>query len=353
MTGLELSRAFFAEAVAPIVSRVAPGARFTAGRFGPRSDTLGFDDATSRDHGWGPCCTLLFEPAVDLASINAALRAELPLEFRGYSTSYRDTNMHPIDAPPVAHDVELTTPERYLEHALGARALDTAPDWLAVDEQKLVEVTSGELFRDDLDFAAVRKRLAFYPDDLRCHLIAVEWIRIRDEQAFPGRAASRDDNAGAAIITARLAESVMRLGFYLERRYAPYAKWFGTAFRRLACAERLYNPIARAVAAASLDERDHAWTAVLAALLELHEQHGLLARGRYAPSRVYVGRAGIGIRAFGAGSIDELISEIRAHITAPDVRALPPRLGSINQVLAIRDLEDDARRWRTWFQAAQ
>jgi hypothetical protein len=349
MTGLELSRAFFHEAVLPIVDRVAPCVALTAGRFGPRSDALGFDDAISRDHGWGPCCTLLFEPGIETAPIDTALRAELPLQFRGYSTSFRDSNMVALDAPPVEHDVELTTPDHYLEHALGTHAIATARDWLALDEQKLLEVTSGELFRDDLDYAAVRRRLAQYPDDVRLHLVAVEWTRILEEQAFPGRAASRGDELGAAIVTSRLAESVMRLGFYLERRYAPYAKWFGTAFRRLPCAQRLHEPLARLLVAPGLDERESAWASVLRALLEVHELHGMLTPGRYAPADVYRGRRGIGIPAFGAASIHELVQEIRAHITDPDVLALPPRLGSINQVLAIRDLEDGARRWRAWY----
>jgi hypothetical protein len=348
MTGLELSRAFFHEAVLPIVERVAPGVMLTAGRFGPRSDALGFDDAISRDHGWGPCCTLLFELEVETTPIDTALRADLPLQFRGYSTSFRDSNMVALDAPPIEHDVELTTPDRYLDHALGTHAIATARDWLALDEQKLLEVTSGELFRDDLDFTAVRRRLAHYPDDLRLHLIAVEWMRILEEQAFPGRAGSRGDELGAAIVTSRLAESVMRLGFYLERRYAPYAKWFGTAFRRLPCAQRLHEPLARLLVAPGLDERESRWESVLRALLELHELHGVLTPGRYAPADVYRGRRGIGIPAFGAASIDELIQEIRAHITDPDVLALPPRLGSINQMLAVRDLEDGTR-WRAWY----
>jgi hypothetical protein len=59
MTGLELSRAFFHEAVLPIVDRVAPGVMLTAGRFGPRSDALNqmravrdLDDGARRWRAW-------------------------------------------------------------------------------------------------------------------------------------------------------------------------------------------------------------------------------------------------------------------------------------------------------------
>lgn len=31
----------------------------------------------------------------------------------------------------------------------------------------------------------------------------------------------------------------MRLCFLMEKQYAPYPKWFGTAFAQLDCAERL------------------------------------------------------------------------------------------------------------------
>jgi hypothetical protein len=61
MTGLELARRFFAEAVEPLVASVAPDLRFSAGLLGDGSDVLGYDDDVSRDHGWGPRCQLLLD----------------------------------------------------------------------------------------------------------------------------------------------------------------------------------------------------------------------------------------------------------------------------------------------------
>jgi hypothetical protein len=347
--GLELARAFYREAVAPIVARVAPELRYTAGRLGPRSDALGFDDAISRDHGWGPGCTLLIEPArfAEIAGrLDVALRNELPVRFAGYPTSYRGMHLVAVDHPPIDHDVEISTPERFLHHHLGTAA-PTTRDWLAIDEQKLLEVTGGELFRDDLAFAATRAALAFYPEPLRLHLMAVEWQRIADEQAFPARAGSRGDEVGSAIVAARLAESAMRLGFYLDRVYPPYAKWLGTAFRRLPSAAELHPPILALVTAATWQERDRCWAEVVRGLITLHERGGLVEPGRYRPGPIYNGRPGTGLPHLASPTIGELVDELCKQIAEPEVAALPRRLGSLNQLVACRDLEETAR----WFAA--
>jgi hypothetical protein len=350
LDGLALARRFFHEAVAPVVDRAAPGLRFSAGLIGSCSEVLGLDDQISRDHWWGPRCWLLVDPAAPFDDVRGrldnALRNQLPVSFLGYSTNYDGMARVSIDRPPVNHAVEIITPDRFLAANLGITAATSprALDWLRMDEQKLLEVTSGELFRDDLAFQDVRDRLAHYPDDLRLHLMAVEWHRILDEQAFPGRAGARGDEAGAALVAARLAESVMRLGFYLDRRYAPYGKWFGSAFARLPCAATLNEPLTRMLTSPGWAERDRHWTVVLERLIAAHEQAGLLAPAKYRPAPVYLGRPGIGLPQFerpgGPPSLPALIDELRSRISDPEVLALPRRLGSINQLAACRDLED-------------
>ena len=63
--------------------------------------------------------------------------------------------------------------------------------------------------------------------------LACQWRRIAKEEPFPGRAAEAGDQLGCRVLVARLVRDVMRLCFLLERRYAPYPKWLGTAFARL------------------------------------------------------------------------------------------------------------------------
>jgi Domain of unknown function (DUF4037) len=330
VTGLELARLFFHEAVEPIVERVMPGLRYSAGLLGDCSDVIGFDDDISRDHGWGPRCQLLLQPErLDevRGELDAALAAGLPLHFRGYSTSFADMRMVDIESPPVEHWVDMASPEAFLRNQLGVTSAVglAAADWIAMRGHRLLNVTAGEMFRDDLGFAETRRALGFYPDDIRLYLMAVDWMKIADEQAFPGRAGSRGDEAGSAIIAGRLAESAMRLCFLLERGYPPYSKWFGSAFRRLACSAGLVEPITRMLTARDWQERDRHWTEALAGLIAVHEREGLLEAGKYRPARCYLGRPGTGLPQFERGgppAIVSLIDDLRLRIADPEVRAL-------------------------------
>jgi hypothetical protein len=54
-----------------------------------------------------------------------------------------------------------------------------------------------------------------------------------------GGTAEAGDALGSRLVAARLVRDVMRLAFILERTYAHYTKWFGTAFNRLRCASEL------------------------------------------------------------------------------------------------------------------
>ena len=114
------------------------------------------------------------------------------------------------------------------------RPRPTTVEWLLLPQQVLLEVVAGAVFHDDTgELTALRRELDWYPDDLWLWLIACQWQRISQEESFVGRTAQVGDELGSGIIAARLAHDVMRLCFLLERQYAPYSKWFGTAFSKL------------------------------------------------------------------------------------------------------------------------
>jgi hypothetical protein len=60
------------------------------------------------------------------------------------------------------------------------------------------------------------------------------------------------------VITARLVRDIMRLCFLIERRYAPYAKWLGTAFRQLDCGSTLMPMLRGALMATDWQAREAA-----------------------------------------------------------------------------------------------
>jgi hypothetical protein len=67
----------------------------------------------------------------------------------------------------------------------------------------------------------------------------------------------------------------MDLCFLLERRYAPYSKWFGTAFAELACAPQLIPRFQEILRAAYWQERDAALAAAYELIAGLHNERGI------------------------------------------------------------------------------
>src|SRR5262249_38692628 len=140
------------------------------------------------------------------------------------------------DDVPVSHHVVVTSLGEWLNEKLGLDPRDgLAPgDWLFLPQQQLGEVTSGGVFHDDgRGLTRLREMLTRHPGDVWLRPLACQWRRLDQEEPFVGRTAEVGDELGSRILAARLARDLMRLCFLLERRYAPYSKWLGSAFQRL------------------------------------------------------------------------------------------------------------------------
>ena len=301
--GLELNRQFFTEIVRPLLATWFPGVAYSAGLVGYGSDALGYDTAISTDHEWGPRL-LLFLGEQQYPTLYQAMsdvfRHELPVTFRGYPTNFSapDTGdggvrlMEPGTEGQINHHISLITPEDFLEYELGVRSADAliVRDWLTFPEQKLLEVTSGAVYHDGLgSLGLLRERLDYYPHDVWRYRLASQWQRISQEEAFVGRCADVGDDLGSRLVAARLVREVMRICVLLERRYAPYSKWFGSAFARLPCAEQLSPLLAATLSAANLEEREQALAGAYEAVARL--QNALaLAEPQDPASRPYHGR---------------------------------------------------------------
>lgn len=251
--GLELNRHFYHEAVKPILESRFPILTHSAALMGYGSDVLGFDTPTSTDHNWGPRLQLFLTPG-DLQrhgnTLDKALRHQLPLSFRGYPVNFSEPDwsdggtqrMQSIGAGPVRHLIQIETVDGFVRRCLGVDlAAELGPlDWLALPEQALLEITAGAVYHDGLGtLEPARQRFAYHPHDVWLARMAAQWRRIGQEEPFVGRCGDVGDDLGSRIVAARLVRDQMRLAFLLERRYAPYSKWFGTAFARLDCAPQL------------------------------------------------------------------------------------------------------------------
>jgi len=72
-------------------------------------------------------------------------------------------------------------------------------DWLSIPAQTLRIFKSGKVFHDGLQrLILIQERLAWYPDDIWRHIMAVQWERISEREAFPGRCVHVGDLQEAA-----------------------------------------------------------------------------------------------------------------------------------------------------------
>ena len=247
--GLDLNRGFYREIVKPILDRSFPGLSYSASLIGYGSDVMGMDTERSTDHNWGPRMQIFVDGAAEGAAegciiprIDGCLREELSLEYRGYPVNFSDAaydktrSMEKSRKKPVNHLIEISGFEDYLKarYSMEKTRGFSPRDWLAFKDQALIEITSGEVFHDGLEkLEAVRRELAFYPPDIRKLRMAILWHYISNKEAFVGRCAALDDFIGLKLNSGRIVNYLIKILFYLEKKYIPYSKWFGSAFKKL------------------------------------------------------------------------------------------------------------------------
>lgn len=236
--GIELSRRYYHEIVRPVLnSSRFSHIPFAAAHLGPGSDVLGFDTEMSTDHDWGPSVHIFIREKDSTLSqdISQTVYRALPEMFYGYSVD--------------PQRLYITTTRSFFWNRLAydiTSPLDPV-DWLTLPSQKLREVTSGGIHEDRSgELTLLRERFVYYPRDIWLYLMAATWQRIGQEEHLALRAGYIGDELGSSIIGSRLVRDLINLCFLLEKKYAPYAKWFGTAFQELECYTAL-APIFRRV----------------------------------------------------------------------------------------------------------
>jgi Domain of unknown function (DUF4037) len=339
--GLDLSRLYYTEVVRPLLDTEFPILAHSAALIGWGSEVLGFDSPRSTDHNWGPRLQIFLDDgAADQAGrVSDTLAAKLPAEFRGYPTAFPASG---AACCPTAHWVTVAGLRTWLTGALGfdPTAEISLLDWLAMPTQVLAEITGGAVFHDGLTpgtsssrpgadggaFTAVRTSLAWYPHDIWLFVMACQWQRIAEEEAFPGRCAEAGDDLGSALITARLVRDLVRLVLLMQRHYPPYSKWLGSAFARTPAATELTPLLTAAMTAATWPERERHLSAAYETAGRLHNAIAVTppldpaVRPTYYDRPYQVMEAGRFVRA------------LREQISDERVRALP-LIGAVDQFI--------------------
>lgn len=346
VAGLELNRRFYEEVVRPLLADAFPSVQYAAALIGPGSETPGFDTEMSVDHDWGPrlFIFLIAEDADHGDTIANFLSHQLPETFSGFPVSFppvpgevrTSIMLRPVDGP-INHRVIPITVRNFVRIQLGYDLTQPlhAADWLTFPSHAIGEIVSGAVYHDGVgELTALRSQLAWYPYDVWLYLLAASWQRIGQEEHLMPRAGSVGDELGSALIGSRLIRDVMYLCFLMEKQYAPYAKWFGTAFKRLRSAQEMWPLLSHAQQAPTWNEREKALSRAYEMLARMHNVLGITRKLPEAVSHFYT-------RPFQVIHGEQFAHALVEQITDSEVQRIARRrlIGNINQWSDSVDME--------------
>jgi len=346
--GLKLSRDFYHKKAKPILKGHFPKLNYSAALIGHGSEVLGFDTSISSDHDWGPRFILFLSPTdykKHRKTMNEILGKELPEKFMGYSVSpdnVSDTRKKETLGNSTQHRIEITTTKSYFQKELGIDPFGalTHADWLTFPNHRLLALTSGEVFWDGLgEINKIRNKLRYYPKDVWLYILASQWNKIRQEEAFAGRTNDVGDVLGTEIITSRIVKHIMELCFIMERRYMPYIKWFGTAFSTLKISKTLTPILKKVLISKRWKESEKYLSEAYKVIAKKH--NGLkITRPMNTKVRPFFDRPYLVIGA------DKFASEIKKQIKDKRIRSRERLIGSLDQYIDSTEIREDAILFR-------
>ena len=224
MSGLELARLYFEQIGKPMLTEKFPEYfdRMAIGLCGEGSDCLGFDDAVSADHDFGPGFAIWLSEE-DYVQIGERLQEAydaLPKEWNGYRR---------LESAQGAGRTGVSTYARYFERILGLNHLpETEAEWIYVEEYALRAAVSGEVFHDPKGiFSGMIKKLKeHYPEKL-CKQKKMQEYALFEQCGvynYP-RMTGRGDMAAANLLLAQALEHAAKVLYLSRKIYAPHTKW--------------------------------------------------------------------------------------------------------------------------------
>ncbi len=340
MKGLAINKRFFFQVVKPLLDKKFGNLKYACGLLGPGSDVLGLDDLTSRDHNWGLRLFLFLQDENiskrnDLAEY---LSKNLPDTFESIDVNWSEPAEDGSRTPEptngkVNHKIMIFTIQEYLQHHFNILDLDSLKpeQWLTLSEQKLLEFVSGEIFIDGFGkITELRKKMQYYPPIIKYINLLGEWNAIASEIAFIGRTRMLYDELGTHLITCRIINRLMRIGFILENQYTPYAKWIGSKFYYLPIAREVHSLFQQIIVSAEWEERENTLIECYLIYAREMKKSGLISKE--IEEKFYYSRPQKVI------NVEDIISDLKTKIN--NEMADKYKWGSLNQIIAITDTID-------------
>lgn len=339
--GKKLSELFFIEIVKPLLKKYYPNLKYSAGLLGHGSDVIDFDTPRSMDHDWGPR-VLLFLSKEDFKKkkqISEMFSKELPYTFRGFSTHFGAPDekgvkvSEKIKSGKIRHRIEIFSIESFFKEYLNFDIKQDicVYDWLLFPEQKLLTITAGKVFYDKLGLKKIIKKIRYFPKDVWYYLLVSQWTRISQEEHFMGRCGELNDEIGSKIIATRLVQSIMRLCFLMEKEYAPYSKWFGTAFAKLKSAKILTPIFHKIISSENWKEREKYLSKTYEIIANMHNELKITKQLSTNVTKFHD-------RPYLVIHGDIFAEEIKKQIKNKDIMNIKSNIGSVNQITNTVDL---------------
>lgn len=244
MNGLTLSREYFETYGKPMLSSLqekypALRGQFAAGLVGQGSECLGYDDAVSTDHDFGPsfCVWLSRKLYEEYGAVCQQAYDNLPKEFEGFPA--RKVTAFGQDR------IGVLAVDDFYYRLIGRDTLPkTNAEWMWLTESRLSQATNGEVFLDEAgEFSEIRNGLlAYYPEDVRKKKIAARAAAMAQSGQYNySRLASRGEWTGASLALAEFIKNTCSMVNLLNRRYTPFYKWMHRSLKDLPVLPEVYG----------------------------------------------------------------------------------------------------------------